>query len=151
MFRLRRTKNSAQPRRLGAATVETALVLPVFFMVMVGIVEIGRAFMISQLLTNAAREGGRVAIMKNSTNAQVIQTIQEVAQKTAGIAPADLTIVIDITEYPGNPATGEQVASANKRDLCQVTVRVAYSKVNLIPVKFLSGTQLTGQCAMRHE
>ena len=69
-----------QSERRGAATVEMALVLPVFFMVMLGIVEVGRAFMVSQLLTNAAREGSRVAIMTNSTNTEVTNTITDIVQ-----------------------------------------------------------------------
>lgn len=39
-----------------------ALVLPIFFLVVGGIIEFGRAFMISQVLQNAAREGCRKAV-----------------------------------------------------------------------------------------
>jgi Flp pilus assembly protein TadG len=138
-------------RRSGAATVETALVLPIFFMVMIGIVEVGRAFMVAQLLTNAAREGSRIAIMTGSTNTEVTQTVKDVAQATAGIAPTDLTVTITITEASGNPETSDQVASANKRDLCEVRCSVPYNKVNLLPIKYLVGTTLKGQSAMRHE
>jgi Flp pilus assembly protein TadG len=137
--------------RHGAATVETALVLPVFFMVMLGMVEIGRAFMVSQLLTNAAREGARVAIMNNSTNTEVTNTVTDIAQRTIGVAPANVTVNILVSEYPGNPSTSNNVALATKRDLCEVEVRVAYDKVNFIPIKWLTGAQLTGQAAMRHE
>jgi Flp pilus assembly protein TadG len=44
--------------------VEMALVLPVFMMVLLGIVEFGRAMMVSQLLANASREGARLAIVE---------------------------------------------------------------------------------------
>jgi Flp pilus assembly protein TadG len=152
MRSIRRTPRSDRRRsRLGAATVETALVLPIFFMVMVGIVEIGRAFMVSQLLTNAAREGGRIAAMNGSTNSEVIQTVKDVAEKTAGLAPGDVQVTITITEASGNPETSDNVASANKRDLCEVVARVDYDKVNLLPIKYLVGSQLIGQAAMRHE
>ena len=36
-----------------------ALVLPIFTMLVFGIIEFGRGFMIMQLVTNAAREGCR--------------------------------------------------------------------------------------------
>jgi Flp pilus assembly protein TadG len=36
--------------------VEMALVLPIFFTVLLGIVEFGRAMMIGQLITNSARD-----------------------------------------------------------------------------------------------
>ena len=40
--------------RRGAALVETAMVLPMFFLVVLCIVEFGRAMMVSQLVTTAA-------------------------------------------------------------------------------------------------
>ena len=146
-FHLRRRK---EPRG-GAATVETALVLPVFFMVMLGIVEMGRAFMVSQLLTNAAREGARTAIMNNSTNTEVENAVKDIVQRTVGAAPTDVTVTTTVTEYPGNPSTGNDVSLAKKRDLCQVAVQVGYDKVNMLPIKWLSGVQLKGDAAMRHE
>ena len=47
--------------RGGAAIVEVAMTLPIFFLVVFAIIEFGRAMMVSQLLTNAAREGARKA------------------------------------------------------------------------------------------
>jgi Flp pilus assembly protein TadG len=140
-----------ETERRGAATVETALVLPVFFMVMLGIVEVGRAFMVSQLLTNAAREGARTAIMTNSTNTEVETVVKDILQRTVGVAPANVAVTIIVTEYTGNPPAANNVAQARQRDLCEVEVRVNYDKVNLIPIKYLTGAQLLGQAAMRHE
>jgi len=142
---------TAQPERSGAATVETALVLPIFFMVMLGIVEIGRFFMVTQLMTNAAREGARIAIMTGSTNADVTSTVQQIAQQTANVAPANLTVTITITPYPGNPNPANNLASATKRDMVSVVASVPYNRVNLMPVKWLTGVNVVGQAAMRHE
>lgn len=149
---LRRTDDPPPGRgRSGAATVETALVLPVFFMVMLGIVEIGRFFMVSQLMTNAAREGARIAIMTGSTNADVEATVKQVAEATVGVAPADVQVTIQVTEYTGNPPANNDVSKANKRDLCQVMATVNYDKINLVPIKWLTGVAVLGQAAMRHE
>jgi Flp pilus assembly protein TadG len=49
----------------GAAIIETALTLPLLLLVAVGIFEFGRAFQTWQVMTNAAREGARVAILPN--------------------------------------------------------------------------------------
>lgn len=138
-------------RRFGAATVETALVLPLFLLVLMGIVEIGRALMVAQLLNNAAREGSRAAVMTGSTNTEVTTTVQNVVQSLIGVAPADVTVEITVTEYAGNPSTGNNVANANKRDMCQVAVSVPFNKVNWIPMNWLSNQSLSGQSAMRHE
>src|SRR2546422_1028142 len=45
-------------RARGAATiVEFAVVAPIFFVLVLGLVEAGRAFMVNELLTEAARQG----------------------------------------------------------------------------------------------
>ncbi|MEG9249038.1 TadE/TadG family type IV pilus assembly protein [Arthrobacter sp. Soc17.1.1.1] len=55
----------------GAAAVEMALVLPILILLLLGIMEFGRAFNAQVTLTNAAREGVRVmAISKDTTKAR---------------------------------------------------------------------------------
>src|SRR4051812_30051407 len=49
----------------GQALIETAMTLPLVLLVSVGIFEFGRAFQTWQVLTNAAREGARVAVLPN--------------------------------------------------------------------------------------
>ena len=46
--------NGAKKLRKGAAAVEFALVMPLFFMLILGIIEFGRAIMVEQIITNAA-------------------------------------------------------------------------------------------------
>lgn len=50
----------------GAALLETALTLPLVLLVAVGIFEFGRAYQTWQVLTNAAREAARVAVLPGS-------------------------------------------------------------------------------------
>src|SRR5438132_7308064 len=49
----------------GAAIIETALTLPILLLVSVGIFEFGRAYETWEVMTNAAREGARVAVLPN--------------------------------------------------------------------------------------
>jgi Flp pilus assembly protein TadG len=49
----------------GTAILETALTLPLLLFVTVGIFEFGRGYQTWQVLTNAAREGARVAVLPN--------------------------------------------------------------------------------------
>ena len=49
----------------GTAILETALTLPLLLLVSVGIFEFGRAYQTWQVITNAAREGARVAVLPN--------------------------------------------------------------------------------------
>lgn len=145
----RRNKGS---RRQGAALVEAALVLPIFFMVVLGIVEFGRAFMICQLLQNAAREGCRKAVTGAYTKAQVTADIKT-DMTNGGVKNTNvLNITITVTPDTGNPAVANnEVANAATRDLINVVVQVPFSQVALIPGNYLGNKMLTGRSAMRHE
>ena len=50
-------------REDGAALIETAFTLPILLLVSVGIFEFGRAYQTWQVITNASREGARVAVL----------------------------------------------------------------------------------------
>ena len=53
----------------GTALLETAITLPLLLLASVAIFEFGRAFQTWEVLTNAAREGARVAVLPSSTHA----------------------------------------------------------------------------------
>jgi Flp pilus assembly protein TadG len=72
---------SSRLRRLlsgerGTALIETAMTLPLLLLVSVGIFEFGRAFQTWQVLTNAAREGARLAVMPGSSDSAVKARVQ---------------------------------------------------------------------------
>ena len=60
----------------GAALIETAITIPLVLLVSVAIFEFGRAYQTWQVLTNAAREGARVAVLESYTDAQVTTIVQ---------------------------------------------------------------------------
>jgi Flp pilus assembly protein TadG len=141
---------SNQDRR-GAAVVEFALVAPLFFMLIFGIVEFGQAFMVSQLLNSAAREGTRVAIASGSTNAAVEAAVLDVLERSTTTDPADVTVAITVIPDGSNPDPANNVANAHKRDLITINVQVAFADVSLVTGKFLADVPLRGSCSMRHE
>ena len=53
------------------------MTLPLLLLVSVSIFEFGRAFQTSQILTNAAREGARLAVMPGGTTADVVQRVRD--------------------------------------------------------------------------
>jgi Flp pilus assembly protein TadG len=67
-----RRRFSARRHRAGQALVEFALVIPVFLLLLVGLFDLGRAVFAYNTLTNAAREGARLAIV-NQDEASIIQ------------------------------------------------------------------------------
>ncbi|MFO0879461.1 MAG: TadE/TadG family type IV pilus assembly protein [Gemmataceae bacterium] len=56
------------PRSRGIAAVEFAIVMPVLLVIMVGLWEVGRLVQLQQILTNAAREGARLAAQSQTIN-----------------------------------------------------------------------------------
>lgn len=73
-----------QHERRGASVVEFALVAPVFFMLMIGIIEVGRALMIQQVLINASRVGARQAALLNTTSTAVTGAVATYASGAGG-------------------------------------------------------------------
>ena len=75
----------------GAAIIETALAIPLVLLIGVGAVEFGRAYRTSRVLTNAAREGARVAALPNRATAvdakvrQYLQTDGLISDATVGV------------------------------------------------------------------
>ena len=61
-------------RRRGATTVEFAVVAPMFFLFLFGLFGFGRAVMIQQALSNAAREGVRKAVLPTTTAVADVDT-----------------------------------------------------------------------------
>lgn len=142
---------ATRSRRDGAAVVEMALVLPVFLLIVMGIVEFGRAMMVGQLLTNGARHGARRAIIEGSTNSAVETEITDFLTATLNVPVSALTVVIEVEAGPGNPDPADDLGVAQPKDLVKVTVTVPFNQVAYIAGDFLSGTTLRGQCVMRHE
>jgi Flp pilus assembly protein TadG len=55
------------PRRSGAVVIETAFACMILFIVLFAIFEYGRCVMMLQIVTNAAREGARQAVISQNT------------------------------------------------------------------------------------
>ena len=55
----------------GNALIETSITIPIVLLICVGIFEFGRAYQTWQVITNAAREGARVAILPDATEGKV--------------------------------------------------------------------------------
>ena len=147
---MRRLDNRKVTRR-GAAAVEMAIVLPIFFMLIMGIVEFGRAMMVGQLVTNAARFGARQSSVDGATNATVTSDVKSFVSSTVGVAASDVTVTIAVTPGTGNPDPANNLSVAQAKDVCSVSVKVPYNKVAYVAGRYLAGKDLKGTCIMRHE
>src|SRR6059036_3152136 len=79
----------------GAALLETALTLPIILLISVGIFEFGRAYQTWQVLTNAAREGARVAVLPNPAAGAVEARVRDYMQAGQLANYASATVSVD--------------------------------------------------------
>jgi Flp pilus assembly protein TadG len=96
----------------GTALIEMAFTLPLLLLISVGIIEFGRAFQTWQIITNAAREGARVAVLPGYSDAMVTSRVQQYVQ--AGVLDSNVTPTVTIqraiaVSYGTGTATGSKV------------------------------------------
>ena len=117
------------PKRLrnerGAAIIETALTLPLVLLVCVGIFEFGRAYLTQQVMTNAAREGARVAVLPNPTDSPDARVR---AYLQLGGLNSDSSVGVAVT------ATQVSLGTSGNASASTVTVTYPFSFMVLQPV-----------------
>ena len=85
----------------GQDLVELALLLPLLLIIMVIVLDMGRAFNTYMVLTNAAREGARLAT-RDPHNVTAIHGAALYETRNAGLSDGDVTISV-IPASSGNP------------------------------------------------
>lgn len=134
-----RSQQGGLPRRpTGQALAEFALVAPIFFLLLFGIIEAGRFMFFYEVLNNATREGARYAIV-NGANADEVgcptgppapgttscdptgEDVKQRVRDTAfGVLGADLTVTPTWNPDNGRGAT--------------VNVSATYTYFSLVPI-----------------
>jgi len=77
----------------GAELVEFALVLPLLLLVVLGIVDFGLLFQRYEVLTNAAREGARVAVLPGYADADVVTRVNQYLTAGGLTGPHDPPVI----------------------------------------------------------
>jgi Flp pilus assembly protein TadG len=113
-------------RDRGAVLVEFALVIPVLLMVMVGIIEFGRAYSYQESIQGAAREGARALALHQSVSTAV--------NNARGSAT-----VTGITTGGSCPATADPASPVYARVTVQAKITFGIPFINL-GTKSLSAT-----------
>jgi hypothetical protein len=96
---MKRQRAATGPRDRGAAAVEFALLLPVLLLLLFGIIDFGRAINAQITLTQAAREGARLAALGQSSSA-VTSRAQAAADP---LSPVTVTVT---SSCPVNAGSG---------------------------------------------
>ncbi len=134
-------------RQEGQALIEAALVIPLLLLIAVGIFEFGRAYQTWQILTNAAREGARMAVVPyNPGNAAIINRVQQYMSQgqlpASAIAAATVTITPTTITVPGG--TGPTTVNAS-----QVTINYPFDFIVLRPIARLMSGNINGPLSIQ--
>ncbi len=128
-------------KRVGTAAVEFAIVAPVFFLMVFGMIEYGRMVMVQQIITNASREGARKAVLDGSTTADVQNTVVNY-MAGGGITIANSNVTVS-PNPPSSAASGDPVS---------VSVSIPFSQVSWLPSPMFLGTRsMLSTTVMRRE
>jgi Flp pilus assembly protein TadG len=143
----------------GQALAEFALVAPIFFLVLFGIIDFGRYVYYVQILNNAAREGARYAIVHGSnslnpsgppasgttssdpTGTKVVAVVQNFAVGVIG----DTSVLTITPQWLAQPSCSSP--GTNARENC-VKVQVTYQFHSVIPVVPIPAIQITGESTL---
>jgi Flp pilus assembly protein TadG len=138
-FILEKVCRLCRKNRRGAAAVEFAVVAPVLFLLVFGMIEFGRMVMVQQVITNGSREGARLAVLDGTTTADVTTAVNTYLTG-ASVQGATVTVT---PNPPTSAAYGAPVT---------VVVSVSFDQVSWLPTPmFLSGRELTATTVMRRE
>jgi Flp pilus assembly protein TadG len=111
-------KSRHSTRRPGSSTVELAFILPIFLLVVFGILEYARYLFAQDVLNNAAREGARYAVV-NTNNGVTLTNVQNYVNnylagtgaQLQGFVPTGANNVANIRCYRCDPTTGLPLAT----------------------------------------
>jgi hypothetical protein len=120
------------------AAVTSLFVVPL----LLGMLQVSRMCMVSQLLTNAAREGCRVAVKNGKTSSDVTTRVNATLS-ASGISSGAVTTAL----------TPTAIGSTHLGDTIRLDVSVNLSSVSWLPYTYLfsSSTKIIGSATMGSE
>jgi Flp pilus assembly protein TadG len=153
----------ARPRAIrgGTTTIEMAFVLPIFLLLVFGMIQVCHAQMVGYVLKNACRNAARYGSAGTISTAQTITRLEEILG--CAIDPSKATILVkngnDFEDGENLPSTdaqyqalpGIELATAEARQLFLVRASVFYNDVAIISMPFCDGLTISGEALMRHE
>lgn len=148
-----RPSRLAKPRtkRRGAAAVEFAVIAPLMFMLVLGLLEMGRAVMVSNLVINASREGARKACLSTMTVSEVDTWVKQYLQQSGVPSTAVTVSITNQSTTGGGYSTTSSLSGVSSGMGVEVTVSVPFSAVSWLPNNRYVSQDITGSTIMRKE
>ena len=147
---LRRT--SKKLSRRGTAIAETAAVISVFFLLLFGIVEYCRFIFVQQLITAAAREGARYAVVNSTDTTLVSDTQSQVTQVMGGVDTKLNNFTVQL--YQANSSGVNDGAATDAQFGAYMAVQIDCDYSPILPTFLLfnqTSYHMTAKCLMCSE
>jgi Flp pilus assembly protein TadG len=139
----------------GISSVELAIILPVFLLLVFGIIQFGIGWWVSQVITNGAREGARYAVVVRDPptpdyDINKVQpdpaSVEEIVRNYIGSLPNNNQATVEVF-YDDGASTFDTCTRG-----CEVKVLVTIPIRNVIPALFpMIPSALESEAVMRHE
>lgn len=124
--------------RPAVAAVELAVILLVLGVIVVGMLEMGRALNVKETLSDAARRGCRAGILPGGSDSAISAHVAKVL-KDHNLTPTDATIQVKVNDVVADAGTAKQ------NDKISVAVSISVSKVCWITPYFFSRSSIESE------
>src|SRR5579859_5318643 len=138
------------------ALIEFTLVMPMMLCMLLGLIDFGRAYVAGVALEGASREGARLTMDRNQTDAAVLARVQLSAQPVT-LAAADVTVCAAVIAPPAFPPSCTPTGVFAVRDASTAGKAVTVTAHTFVPffTAFLTrwlgftGLPVTGSTTMQ--
>ena len=134
-------------RRRGQSLVEFAVVLPVFLLILAGLLDFGLGLYTQMTVINAAREGARLGVVEPGNVSDITDRVDAMA---TGLDPSRLTVTVTC-QRPTGPTTFGSCSAPAWQSGDAVVVKVAYDYKMIWPLAFGTNLNLSSTVQMRIE
>jgi Flp pilus assembly protein TadG len=136
----------------GQALVEFALVIPIFLLLLFGLIDIGHYVYVNNALDQGSREAARVGSVMGFTQdcagvTSRTQCIQQVALGRMAAAPLT-TVSSNCNHLTGNGVVSVAADSCSPGDTLVVTLTTPFSMFTPVIAQLLGQTTLTGKATV---
>ena len=125
--------------------LEAAIVLPFFLLLILGILEFGRAVMLHQVTTNACREAARHAITPGASDAYVTNICEDLLN-SAGVSQTGRSVGI-----LNSSGTAASLSSIGSHEEVTVFIDIPFAENTWGVFTWLVGKDLRSEVTMRRE
>jgi Flp pilus assembly protein TadG len=135
-------------RQRGAVLVESALTIGVLFLLLFAILDLGRAYNMYQVMTDAAREGARYSVAPDPSTSYAVPSVTQIQSDVQQFMAADhiqgSTVNVSCVYASGTPSPNLTICPAGATQAADPTLQTddnlnpVYTKVQVtIPYKFM--------------